>query len=100
MISHIVIFWLKPDLLEEAQRRIVQAARSELAGIDGVHNLGVGSPIPTDRKVVDTSYHVALSMQFESESHLQSYQTHPVHQKFLKECVQPFVEKIVVYDFS
>jgi len=100
MISHVVIFWLKPANLEEGRRKILEDARNELSRIEGVRHLGAGAPIPTDRKVVDTSYQVALTMQFEFESQLQAYQTHPIHQKFLKECVQPFVEKIVVYDFS
>lgn len=100
MINHIVVFWLKPDCIEEGRAKLLQAARSELGLIDGVRNLGAGSPIPTDRKVVDTSYQVALTMQFENDAALQAYQSHPVHQKFLKECVQPFVDRILVYDFS
>ena len=100
MINHVVIFWLNPTKIEEGRRKLLERARIELTKIEGVRNLGQGAPIPTDRKVVDTSYHVALTMQFDSESHLQNYQTHPIHQKFLKECVEPFVDRIVVYDFS
>jgi len=100
MLNHVVIFWLKPDKIEEGRRAILEEARHALPGIKGVQNLGAGAPIPTERKVVDTSYHVALTMQFDSESQLQKYQTHPIHQKFLKECVEPYVEKVVVYDFT
>ena len=100
MINHVVIFWLKPDKIDEGRRALLASAERDLKGIDGVRTLGWGGPIPTGRKVVDTSYHVALTMQFDSESQLQKYQAHPVHQNFLKECVTPFVEKIVVYDFA
>ena len=99
MINHIVIFWLKQGSIDEGKRIILERARKELTGIPGVRNLGAGSPMPTERKVVDTSYHAALTMQFDSDADLQKYQVHPIHQKFLKECVEPFVERLVVYDF-
>ena len=100
MLNHIVIFWLKADTIEEGRRKLLESASGQLTKIEGVRNLGSGVPILMDRKVVDTSYHVALTMQFDSESQLQNYQKHPIHQKFLRECVEPYVEKVIIYDFS
>lgn len=100
MLNHVVIFWLKSDKIDEGRRVMLEQARRALPAIEGVRNLGAGVSIPSERKVVDTSYHVALTMQFDSESQLQKYQTHPIHQKFVKECVEPYVEKLVVYDFT
>jgi hypothetical protein len=100
MISHSVFFWLKPNVPVDTQGKLLQRAREDLAKIEGVQNLLVGRPLPTDRKVVDSSYQVGLSMSFSSVAELSRYQNDAVHQQFVNEWVKPFVDKTVVYDFE
>lgn len=100
MISHSVFFWLKPEASGEVLQEMIRRAREDLTQIQGIQTLLVGTPIPTDRSVVDTSYHIGLSMSFLSEVELSFYQNHPIHQQFVSKWVKPWVSKIVVYDFA
>ena len=47
-----------------------------------------------------TSYDVAIVMIFKDESSLRNYEKSPIHQKAVKETLQPLVAKFVVYDFT
>jgi len=100
MLTHVVLFWLKPDAPADTATRLIGRAQAELTGIPGVRHLNAGAPIPTTRAIVDTSYQVGLSMQFANAEELDAYQIHPVHQRYVKECVQPNTSKVLVYDFT
>lgn len=100
MLSHNVYFWLKPDAPEGALEELLRRSREELPRIAGVLAFVAGTPVPTDRPVVDSSYDVALSMQFSSRAALEAYQSDPAHQKFVAECIRPHVARILVYDFD
>ena len=100
MISHNVLFWLKSDKVEEGRGVIIQRAVNDLSKIEGVSHLIAGPPLPTGREVVDTSYDVGVSMQFKTTMELDNYHHDPIHQKFVKDCIEPYVDKVVVFDFS
>ena len=57
MFSHIVIFWIKPDV-EDAEKRLVDGLNHYLPDIPGVISMHVGRCAPSDRPVVDQSYQV------------------------------------------
>lgn len=98
MITHVVIFWTdKPH--GEARDKLLAAAR-ELSKIPGVLNYRCGTPVSSPRAVVDESYAVAISMDFENADTLASYQSHPEHQAFVRDFVKPNVGRFLVYDFS
>lgn len=60
----------------------------------------VGTALPGgDRKVVDSSYDVAINATFESAQALEAYVQHEDHAKILQEKLKPLVDKAVVYDF-
>lgn len=99
MITHIVVFWVKPEV-ENARERLFAAAREHLTSIPVVQNFRYGASIPSERPVVDKSYTMAISMDFATQADLDTYQQHPQHLAFIGEIVKPLVERVLVYDFS
>lgn len=99
MITHIVVFWVKPEV-ENARERLFAAAEKHLTSIAVVKNFRYGASIPSERPVVDKSYTMAISMDFASLDDLNTYQNDPQHQTFIGEIVKPLVDRVLVYDFS
>lgn len=99
MITHVVVFWTdKPH--NENRDRLLAGTREWLAPIPGVLEFRTGVPVPSARGVVDDSFAVAISMTFASQAAADAYQTHPLHLRFIDECVKPCVKRLVVYDFG
>jgi len=73
MFSHIVIFWIKPDV-EDAEKRLVDGLNHYLPDIPGVISMHVGRCAPSDRPVVDQSYQVALNITFKNKIVQDEYQ--------------------------
>lgn len=96
-VDHVVLIWLKRPG-NEADRQAVRAAADELRAIPGIRFLDHGTPLASDRPVVDDSFDVGLVMRFDSAASLQSYETHPVHVAKVKEVLLPLSRKILVYD--
>jgi len=96
MLVHSVFFWLKEECCE-ADRDAFRKGFEELREIESVSELYVGSPVGTDRPVVDNSYAVALTVIFNDFSGLSLYQDHPRHKKFI-ESFSRLWDKIIVYD--
>lgn len=99
MITHIVVFWVKPGV-ENAREQLFAAAREHLSAINVASNFRYGASIPSERAVVDKSYTMTIAMDFASAEDLATYQAHPEHVAFLEKIVKPLVERVVVYDFS
>jgi len=98
MITHVVIFWTdKND--PAARARLLEGTRL-LADIPGVLEYRQGPPVPSPRGVVDDSFTAAISMTFATPGDADSYQTHPLHQKFVQEYVKPLVRRFTVFDFG
>jgi hypothetical protein len=98
MITHIVVFWTDKPHGENRDRLLAEARK--LGSIPGVKNYRAGVPVPSQRGVVDDSYAVAISMDFETQADADHYQTHPDHQAFIKNAVAPLVKRLTVYDFE
>lgn len=97
-VIHIVQVWLKePGNL--AHRKQIIAGSKKLRNIPGVQDLRVGSVVPSDREVVDSSYDVALYLRFDSQGDLQKYLEHPIHKNTVKATFVPIMEKFRVLDF-
>lgn len=96
-ISHHVLFWLKnPDSKEDRDKLI--AGLKKLIKIETIRELHVGVPAATEeRGVVDNSWSVSELMFFSDLAGQKTYQDHPLHQAFIKEC-SPLWEKVIVYD--
>lgn len=99
MFSHVVIFWTKPDIAD-APARLLTGAKECLIPIPGVELIHIGEMVTSPRPVVDQSYQVALNIVFPDKAAHDTYQAHPLHQKFVAEYFKPLCDKLVVYDFA
>ena len=96
-IVHHVFFWLKNPTSTEDRDKLVAGLKT-LAGIPLIKELYVGVLANTEKRdVVDASWQVSELMFFEDLSAQANYQSHPLHQAFVKNC-SPLWEKVVVYD--
>ena len=96
MFTHSVYFWLRDDLSHEATTRFIDGIRS-LTTIESVQHGFIGTPAATDREIIDRSYSYALVVSFADEAGHESYQVHPVHDRFREQCGGSW-KKIVIYD--
>ncbi len=97
-ISHVVICWLKDPKDTEARTRLIQVSK-ELETLEEVASVTVGEMIPSQRPIVDSSYDIAVIMQFKDRQQLEKYQKNPLHKKALKEVLIPLTSKVLIYDF-
>lgn len=97
-VTHIVICWLK-DSGNTKQRQQIEAVSKSFAEIPGILDIVVGSTLPSERPVVDTSFDIAIVMTFENQQALKNYLNHPNHKIATRETLKPLAEKIIVYDF-
>lgn len=96
-VVHHVFFWLKnPD--SKADRDQLIAGVKTLAKIETVGVLHVGVAASTEKRdVVDNSWAVSELMFFSDLEGQATYQTHPLHLEFIKNCSHLW-EKVIVYD--
>ena len=73
-------------------------ASYKLAAIPGVVNVLAGSPLPSERPVVDDSFDVGIIMVFENSDALHQYLENPIHKKATAEILAPLSERILIYD--
>jgi hypothetical protein len=98
MLSHIVLFWLKPEL-SSAEVQAFREGLEALKTIPTTRGVYIGTPAPTaPRPIIDTSYSIGVTVLFDSIADQDIYQVHPAHQGFLKEFSHCW-SKIRIYDF-
>lgn len=91
---HTVYFWLKnPADLDD----FIEGVKG-LAEISYLRDVHVGVPVPSDKPVVDSSYHVSLLTLFNSKEDHDSYQVHPLHEEFLAKYARVMCERVLVTD--
>ena len=96
-LIHLVFFWLK-NAGSRVDRDQLIAGLNALRGIEVIQQLHVGVPASTEKRdVVDNSYDVSELMVFKSVEDQKTYQDHPLHLKFVKDCGHLWA-KVVVYD--
>lgn len=96
-IQHVVLLWLSSPS-DAAVNTIIKNTYA-LKNIPQVQSLHVGPAIKNPRPVVDSSYHVGITLTFKTQEDLQSYVEHPIHQHFVDTYVKGKLAKMVVYDF-
>lgn len=96
-ITHHVLFWLKNPESKEDRDKLV-AGLKKLTKIETVRELKVGIPASTEKRdVVDNSWSVSELMFFSDLEGQATYQDHPLHLEFIKNC-SPLWSKVIVYD--
>lgn len=96
-VVHHVFFWLKnPDSTADRDR-IIQGLKT-LRKIAAIKELRIGIVAATEKRdVVDKSWAVSELMLFEDLEAQASYQNHPIHLQFIKDCSHLW-DKVIVYD--
>lgn len=99
MITHVVIFWANAPIAENREK-LLEGCHKLLADIPGVHNFRVGPAVRSPRAIVDDSFAVAISMDFEDQAAADAYQSHPQHVDFVENYFEAYVGRGLVYDFG
>ncbi|HEY4323151.1 MAG TPA: Dabb family protein [Mucilaginibacter sp.] len=96
-VIHHVFFWLKnPGSIEDRDKLV--AGVKTLSKIETVKKLRVGIVASTEKRdVVDNSWAVSELMFFSDLAGQATYQNHPIHLEFIKNCSHLW-EKVIVYD--
>lgn len=100
MLSHVVIFWIKPDAAPDAADTVLAGCHQYLKDLPGVAHFHAGKMVPSRRPVVDQSYQVALNVVFTDKAAEEAYQIHPTHLEFVEKIFKPLCERAVIYDFA
>ncbi len=96
-LIHHVFFWLKnPDSKEELNKLL--EGLQTLSKIETVRKIHIGVPASTEKRdVVESSYSASELLFFDDLAGQKTYQDHPIHQAFVKNCSHLW-QKVVVYD--
>ncbi|HVY75744.1 MAG TPA: Dabb family protein [Puia sp.] len=93
---HHVYFWLaNPENAEERQQ-LLEGLR-KLSKAPTIKRFHIGRPAGTNRNVIDTTYSFSWCILFDSAAEQESYQTDPIHLRFVKECSHLW-RRVQVYD--
>jgi len=96
MFIHHVYFWLKNPGSKDDQARLIEGLK-KLSKANTIKKFYIGIPAATNRDVIERSYSVSWLLFFDDPSAQDSYQTDPIHLKFVEECSSLW-NKVVVYD--
>jgi len=99
MLSHLVIFWIKPEAAPDAADVLLAGCFHYLKDLPGVVSFHAGKMVPSHRPVVDQSYQVGLNVVFTDKAAEEAYQVHPTHLEFVEKVFKVLCEKAVIYDF-
>lgn len=93
---HHVYFWLKNTGNIEDLAKLI-AGLKKLSAVKTIKQFHIGKPADTKRDVIDSSYAVSWLVLFDTGEDQASYQTDPIHLRFVEECSSLW-QKVVVYD--
>ena len=96
MFIHHVYFWLKNSGNKEDKAKLIDGLK-KLSKAGTIKNFYIGQPAATRREVIDSSYDVSWLLFFDNAADQDSYQTDPIHLKFVEECSALWT-KVTVYD--
>lgn len=98
-IHHVVIVWFKDDI-NQTDLNDIFTEINKLKKIPGIISLHTGSPIASERPIVDDSFDMGIHMTFRTADEMNDYLQHPIHVAFINKWIKPVLKKILVYDFN
>ena len=90
---HHVYFWLK----DPADKHKLIEGLQKLSKAPTIKWFHIGQPAGTNRDVIERSYSISWLLIFNNAQDQDSYQSDPIHLKFVEECAHLW-SKVVVYD--
>ncbi|MEE9328235.1 MAG: Dabb family protein [Cocleimonas sp.] len=98
-VTHVVIVWLKEPGNQQQRDEFIKVSE-QLNDLPGIVSRHTGVVMSSDRKIVDDTFDVAVSVTLENKKALQAYLNNPKHKKILHEKLKPLVNRTVAYDFT
>lgn len=102
MIAHVVLFHLKPELVDAMREGLAEALSRAARDISSIRRVRVGVRMTLGRayeQLMTTDYSFAAIFEFDDRSGLQSYLDHPVHEQ-LAQRFYASVDQALTYDFE
>lgn len=93
---HHVFFWLKNENSIADRDKLVEGLM-KLSAVKTIRDFHIGRPAGTNRDVIETGYAASWFVKFDNAADQASYQTDPIHLKFIEECSHVW-SKVIVYD--
>lgn len=93
---HHVYFWLKNIGNKDDRAKLVEGL-TKLSKVKTIKTFHIGQPADTNRDVIDRSYAISWFTMFDNATDQASYQTDPIHLKFVEEYSHLW-SKVIVYD--
>ncbi|MDP4132312.1 MAG: Dabb family protein [Bacteroidota bacterium] len=93
---HHVYFWLAEPGNAEHRRLLIEGLK-KLSAVTTIKEYYIGKPAATSRDVIDSSYSVSWCLFFANAADQDSYQTDPIHLRFVEECKHLW-KRVQVYD--
>ena len=94
---HMVFFWLKNPGNEADRQQFLHELTSFLDETEVIVAKHIGTPAPTNRPVIDSSYTFSLVVTFRDGADQDIYQEHPAHKRFIANAAVLW-ERVQVYD--
>ena len=102
MITHVVLFRLRPGLAEEARDGLADALSRAAREIPSIRHARVGSRVTIGRayeQLMTVDYPFAAILEFDDADGLQTYLDHPLHEQ-LAHLFFACIEHALMYDFD
>jgi len=93
---HHVYFWLKnPGSIEDSNK--LAEGLLKLSEVKTIQRFHIGKPADTNRDVIERGYALSWFVEFKNPAEQASYQTDPIHLKFIADYSYLW-SKVIVYD--
>lgn len=96
MFIHHVYFWLNDPVIGEDKLKLI-AGLQKLSSAKTIRKFYISEPAETRREVIDSSYDISWLLFFDNATDQDTYQSDPIHLKFVEECSMLW-KKVLVYD--
>ncbi|HEV3221978.1 MAG TPA: Dabb family protein [Puia sp.] len=93
---HHVYFWLAESGNAGHKKLLIEGLK-KLSNVATIQRFHIGEPANTSREVIDSSYSVSWILIFKTAADQDSYQSDPIHLRFVDECKHLW-SRVVVYD--
>jgi hypothetical protein len=99
-IEHAVFIWLQRPGNAKDRAQILRATEDLRRTTGLIRSVKTGTPVPSQRPVVDDSFDLALLMHFDTREKLEAFETHPAHREAREKTLRPLSRRVVIYDIA